>query len=1188
MLPNQTITVRATVANGSATTAAADVTLAETLDGLTPGTASQALGTLLPGGSQTVSFPATTPAIPPRAGNESPADYLRRLSSLDGSAYTATGQVTFTDASQQSYLPVEVSSRSVLTIPVLTLALSGPAVASPGVAAPYTVTVTNLGSAAATGTVDLTLPDGSRRTLDVTSLAAGSSFAQIVAYTPPALAPQGTGETTEQYLDRLRQSDGQLLTTSAELSWRDANGNSYGDIGQRIFTSRVRVPVLELTATAPATLLPSQTATLDLEVRNSGGCTAVLSDVRVTNPDGTTTAVPQFVLAGGASTSLNTTWQVPQVAKRDDDGETDAAYRPRLATVDNGALDFAVRLGWSDPAGAQYGPTSSSARSKESLSIVPVTLAAPATAAAGGAIAYTLTAANVGSAAAPEVDLTVTLPDGSVRKPAAGALAPGATFQATISYAVPATQPAGVVNATASSVWTDPARNAYGPLGAAAATTVTNVTSFNSLVLAPAIAGPNVAGTRQTMTATLKAPGGAPIPNATVQFTVTGANATTGTATTDAAGVATFVYSGASAGTDAVRATSGTAVSNTASVSWITPVQNISTTPLFARFFFSNGSGVFNTPSTATPAFIQAFPTINFNPPGGTIPGNTSGIGVFTRPFTNVTTDLNGNFTGTIVAQGNGLQAGVDSLFDFQAVFTGSFTVAGAGDMVINFFSDDGFVFGVGGGATRVSGPQLNVPAGNVTPFESLPVMGAYNSPTAPVANTIVVHFPAAGSYPYEVDYSECCGGQLALTVAAGNLGATGVPPTGSLKLSPLNLTAQPTGGTQTLTVEAFDGSGLAVANAGIALIVNGPNARELSATTDASGRATFSYSATNAGTDTAQAIGRVAGLGTFSNVVDVPWSVGSGGGGGGSSDPGGNIGTVVTQGWIGGPAIGSTIQTATPVTVAPGVSLVSGVLDYWPSLEPGRGPRAQPDRDRRRHDRHDRSLDARQRRVHHPPARHAVERHPADQPDRRRGQRREQAGTDHQAGHRPAPAPRRHADHHLAPLRQPRAQQGGGLRPRLVAAHQRAAGGQQEERRHLQLQRPAPDLRLQAGAGAVPVPLLPLPEVRSRDGHLRHADRRRLRPADPLRRDLRLLPRRARQLRAVDLHLHRSLRPPVRDRQRRPDEVRPGPQRQHAHDHPRRHRQQRRRHHRAVHPRRRGAHHRDRRPGRQPLRLHL
>src|SRR5262249_54081538 len=141
-------------------------------------------------------------------------------------------------------------------------------------------------------------------------------------------------------------------------------------------------------------------------------------------------------------------------------------------------------------------------------------------------------------------------------------------------------------------------------------------------------------------------------------------------------------------------------------------------------------------------------------------------------------------------------------------------------------------------------------------------------------------------------------------------------------------------GGTQTLTVDAFDGSGLAVANAGIALIVDGPNARELSATTDANGHATFSYSGSNAGTDTAQAIGRAAGLGPFSNAVNQPWSLGPGGDTGGGG-PGGDIGAVVTQGWIGGPLLGSTLQTATPITVASGVSLVSGILDYWPSANP-------------------------------------------------------------------------------------------------------------------------------------------------------------------------------------------------------------------------------------------------------------
>ncbi|MES1240880.1 MAG: Ig-like domain-containing protein [Acidobacteriota bacterium] len=934
VLPNEQITFRTTVSNASTATAAAGVVLTETLDGLSPDSVSETLGTIAPGASRTVEFQAVTPGVPTRGNNESAADYIQRLTALNGRIYTAEGRVTFTDPNGQSYLPVGVSSRSVLAIPVVTLALSGPAVASPGSPAPYKVTVTNIGSAPASATVDLTMPDGTPRTFDVASLAAGSSFTQIATFTPPAIAPRAEGETTAQYLARLKEADGELLTATAEVSWSDANGNPYGDVGQRIFTSRIRVPILELTPQAPSVLLPAQTADLDLEVRNTGGCTAVLSNVAVKNPDGTETTAPQFVLAAGESTTLAASWRVPEVPKRDEDGETDAAYLARLTSVNGSNLDFRIDLDWSDPAGATYGPTSSGASSKEILSIVPITLTGPATAPAGSPITYTVAASNLGLAAAPEIDLTVWLPDGSIQKPAVGSLEPGAVFQTTIAYAIPTTQAAGVIRAEASAMWTDPAHNAYGPLKASAATDVTNSTLFNSLVLNPAIAGPNVTGTSQTMTATLKDSAGVPIAGATVQFTVTGINPTSGSGATDAAGVATFAYSGANAGADTVQATSGAAVSNSASVNWIKPVQSISTTPMFARFFFSNGSGPFNTPAGTEPAFIQAFPTINFNPPGGTIPGNTSGVGVNSRPFTNVTTDLNGNFTGTIIAQGNGLQAGVGSLFNFQAVFTGSFTVASAGDMVISFFSDDGFIFGVGGGATRVSGPLLNVPADGKTPFEKLPVIGAYNAATAPVANRIVVHFPAAGTYPYEVDYSECCAGELALTVTAGNVSSTGVPPTGSLKLSPINLTAKPTGQTQTLTVEAFDGSGLPVANAGIALIVTGPNAREISAVTDAAGRATFSYTGVNAGTDGAQAIGRVAGLGTFSNVVGVPWTVGSGGGGGGG-EPGGNIGPVVTQGWIGGPLLGSTIQASTPVTVASGVSLASGVLDYWPSSNP-------------------------------------------------------------------------------------------------------------------------------------------------------------------------------------------------------------------------------------------------------------
>lgn len=936
VLPNEQFTVTATIANASTATAATAVMLDETLDGLTPGTVSRNIGTVAQGGSQTTSFQATTPSIAIRAAGETPAEYLRRLSSLNGRVYTVSGQVAFTDANQQHYLPVRVSSRSVLTIPVLTLALTGPAVVSPGSAAPYKVTIANIGSAPADGSVDLILPDGTSRTFQVDDLVPGSSFAQIESFTPEAIAPKGENESTADYLSRLQAADGQLLTTKASLTWTDANGNAYGDVGQQIFTSRIRVPVLTFTTEAPATLLPTQIATLRVHVRNTGGCTAVLSNLAVTNPDGSVVPSPQFVLAGGETTTIASTWRVPEVPKRDEDGETDAQYLARLQAVNNSPLDFQIRLDWSDPGGALYGPTAGTAQSREIISIVPVTLTAPATAVAGTSITYTAGVSNVGSATAPQTDLTITLPDGSMQKPAVPSLAPGESFQATIDYAIPSTQAAGMIEGQAFVMWTDSAGNAYGPFEASAGTDVSNSQAFNKLVLTPAAAGPNVKGTAQTMTATLTGQANVPISGAAVNFTVTGANPKTGTANTDANGVATFTYIGDNPGTDTVQATSGTAVSNNATVNWIAPVQKISTTPMFAKFFFTNGSGTFNTPPGTTPAFVQAFPTINFNPPSGTVPGNTSGIGVNSRPFTNVTTDLNGNFTGTIVAEGNALQAGVGGLFDFQAVFTGSFTVASAGQMAISFYSDDGFVFGVGGGATRVSGPMLNVPAGGVTPFEELPVVGAYNAPTSPVANTVVVSFPAAGTYPYEVDYSECCGGQLALTVAAGNVSNRGLPPTGSLKLSPINLTAKPTGQTQTLTVEAFDASGLPVEGANLSVVVNGPNAREIPGVTDATGKATFSYSATRAGTDTAQAIGRVAGLGTYSNIVNVPWSVNPSGGGDPDPEfPPGNVGAIVTQGWIGAPVIGSVITTPTNITIASGVSLTSGRLDYWPADNP-------------------------------------------------------------------------------------------------------------------------------------------------------------------------------------------------------------------------------------------------------------
>jgi RHS repeat-associated protein len=456
--------------------------------------------------------------------------------------------------------------------------------------------------------------------------------------------------------------------------------------------------------------------------------------------------------------------------------------------------------------------------------------------------------------------------------------------------------------------------------------TVTVNSVATSVVLSPTLAGPDVTGTTQTMSTTVTS-GNTPVSGASVQFTVTGANATNGNATTNSAGIATFSYNGPNQGTDAVHATSNGATSNTASIAWITPIKNISTTSILGRFFAPDanecGNGSFDTPSTAVPVFTEEFPTINFNPPANTIPGNTSNVGINTRPFTDVTTDQNGNYTGTIIAQGNGIQAGIGNLSCFQAVFTGSFTVATAGNIAINLFNDDGFTLGVNGGAAHVSGPMIDVPTGGVTPFQHYTVVGSYNQASEASGNVEVVNFPAPGTYQYELDYTECCGGQLALTMAVGATNSTGAAPTGALYITPSTPASIQTGQVETLTVQATDGAGLPVPNLSLAGIVNGATYLSLSATTNSNGQATFQYIGLNGGTDTVQAVANISNMAAFSNIVSVPWTLATGG----------NGTNFAPQGWIS--MATTTVQGMEPISVSSGITLASGTLEYWPTSNP-------------------------------------------------------------------------------------------------------------------------------------------------------------------------------------------------------------------------------------------------------------
>src|SRR5262249_6916917 len=159
-------------------------------------------------------------------------------------------------------------------------------------------------------------------------------------------------------------------------------------------------------------------------------------------------------------------------------------------------------------------------------------------------------------------------------------------------------------------------------------------------------------------------------------------------------GIATFTYTGTNTGNDTVTASYTGQNSNSTNVSWLVPVKPVSTTTVIGQFFPSDlgqipgGPFYFDTPPSATPLWTQVFPSIAFNPPSGAIPGNTT-VNQNTHPFTDVVMDANGNFAGTIPAQGNGYQAAVGSLNGFQVVFTGSFIVTHAGNTIVSVYVDN-------------------------------------------------------------------------------------------------------------------------------------------------------------------------------------------------------------------------------------------------------------------------------------------------------------------------------------------------------------------------------------------------------------------------------------------------------------------------------------------------------------------
>ena len=715
--------------------------------------------------------------------------------------------------------PFAKTVTSATLTPTLSLGLTADhTTAIPGDTINYTATVTNIGATLKVGGDFLASDTGSATTTIASYWDAiytsvdGTNWIPLVGtaatasgYTPAVGAPSASGlalsltNVAASGVTYPNSSDpilGTTLTGGSTAQWHySATATLSAAQAASLFdTTKVKKIRnsfhLEVSPANPNVAQPA-IANLDFSTLfYAGGASASLTNVTIgiQSPQG---AVQQFnstttpalaSLGSGVSASVTGTFHVPAAAAKTS-GQTDSSYFSALSALEGTLLKATASATATASTGTVNAAAPPAVVTVEHLPIVSITKSGPATANAGTIETNPLSLNNSGGATASGLAITDTVPNGAngtvTGIPAT--LVSGATASATASYPVPGAQAPGNLTDTASVTWQDANGNTYGPVSSSFTTNVANPFAGATLTLSPPTAGPNAPGTSQSLTATLLDANKQPVANQTITFAVTGANPTSSASSTDAHGNATFSYTGANVGTDVVQATfsaPGTTLSsNTSSVSWTKLLQTAATAVVQGNFFANpNNSCTFDIGSGATPVFSQSFPDILFNPDPSAVPHDISSVNNFTRPFTDLTVDVNGNYNGQIVAQGNGLQAGNGSLTNFWAEFTGGFVVSQPGDLTFTINHDDGYILGVGGGATRVNGDLNNNPA--TTPFNGYGVVAAWNvsSTGSSSSGPATVHFPAAGTYPYELDYTECGGGALFLQLLSSHFTAQTSP----------------------------------------------------------------------------------------------------------------------------------------------------------------------------------------------------------------------------------------------------------------------------------------------------------------------------------------------------------------------------------------------------------------------------
>ena len=454
------------------------------------------------------------------------------------------------------------------------------------------------------------------------------------------------------------------------------------------------------------------------------------------------------------------------------------------------------------------------------------------------------------------------------------------------------------------------------------------------ITLVAAAQSPYRAGSSQGFVATLLDQSGAPEPGVPVTFTVNGANSSTGNATTDTNGIASYAYIGASAGTDTIQAVAAVngqpATSNSVSVNWTAPVTAtaegsvaLSTGPtiglagLLGAFTDVNGTVIepvavgasprnFVVPQGATQFQLGVdddnYPdnfgtgfTVEVNGTLVTVPPNA-------QPWNWVAGGLNSNYqfglsngTSPIVAA-TGLTPGQNISVIYQSGmagwgFGGEYNANGDSGWVtgVIFYNDSYFPTLYLTANSYPAGQPISFSAvvtnGSGTAMSGVPVTlsvsGANNLQTQATTDstgTAVFTYIGANAGTDLVQARAYPSGQTSLVSGPTTVtwtSYTAPPPAGSLTISPSGvLPALPAGGEQAFSVVAVDAYGAPISGAEVSLLITGVDDLILTATTDATGHASFVYQDVNPGVAYANAAAFVQNASLGSAVATVPWTL--------------------------------------------------------------------------------------------------------------------------------------------------------------------------------------------------------------------------------------------------------------------------------------------------------------------------